>query len=493
MSKKGNDDWSLPDVLVWSVLQVFREWPLVAGSALVGFVLSRLAGLSWTPSLVMLVAFTALGFYFTEKVPALASIAASGHRATRRREWAGSPWSEGHARTLGLIYGDRIPRLVKMTTTPLGGGSFREVITFRVPAGMDVTAFEKRTDGLRTWLQGSGGVIVTRSKVNPREVEVTSVQGRPLDEVEHAPHLVDVSTEPAPASEVVGVRSAYVRMGRSAVGDIVGFDLMRDPYHLVIQGQTRSGKSVATYSLLSQVAAHPEVRVAGIDPTGLLLSPFARNGEPWVVLGSSDEQVERYARLIASLVEEMGRRLEVLHSMETADKLEVFSRDLPLLAVVLEEYPGIVQACTAYDSTRKPAERVGPAVTGGIARLVAEGAKVGIRVMLLAQRADASILGGAMRSNFPLRMSLRVDNNDAVRMLHPQAPEDLVDESRRFEQGEAIWQEPGAREPMKIRGDLADYPRFATFVHRHYMPWLDAPENLSFATNADVMGEDENA
>lgn len=495
MSKKDQGEWTLPDALVWAVVQSVKEWPLVAAFFLAGIVVAQVAGTGWTGGVIIVVVCVGAALFSMEHVSWLSPVAAFGRMSARRRQWAGSPWSDGHARTLGLTYGDRIPRLIKSQETPLPGGAIRETLTFRAPAGMDVGRFEKCTEGLRTWLQGSGGVIVRLSKHDPREVEVISIQGRPLDQVVHAPHLQRVETpEPMPQESERGVRSLPIRMGRSAAGDEVTFDVMADPYHLVMQGQTRSGKSVSTYSLLSQLASCREVRVAGIDPTGLLLAPFFRKGEPWVVMGSSDEQVERYAVLVGSLIEEMNRRLETLHERETVDKLDVFTREMPLLCVVLEEYPGIVQACSSYDATRKPADRVGPAVTGGIARLVAEGAKVGIRVMLLAQRADAAILGGAMRSNFPLRMSLRVDNTDAVRMLHPQAPDALVDESRRFEQGEAIWQEPGAREPIKIRGDLADFGRYSHAVRLYYTPFMDTvPDGVSFAKNSDAMVEDENA
>lgn len=63
-----------------------------------------------------------------------------------------------------------------------------------------------------------------------------------------------------------------VPFGIDALGNTVEFDPTSG--HTIISGATRSGKSATSYAILAQVARNPAVQVVGIDPTGILLTPF---------------------------------------------------------------------------------------------------------------------------------------------------------------------------------------------------------------------------
>src|SRR5690606_39488588 len=52
-------------------------------------------------------------------------------------------------------------------------------------------------------------------------------------------------------------------------------------------------------------------------------------------------------------------------------------------------------------------------------RLMAEGAKVGFRVVIVMQRADASIIGGFERGQATFRITFPVLEPSSVQMLHP--------------------------------------------------------------------------
>lgn len=58
-----------------------------------------------------------------------------------------------------------------------------------------------------------------------------------------------------------------------------------------------------------------------------------------------------------------------------------------------------------------------------MARLLAESHKVGHRVILAAQRAEASIVGAAERAQCAGRLSFRVDSADSVKLLHSDGDE----------------------------------------------------------------------
>lgn len=216
-----------------------------------------------------------------------------------------------------------------------------------------------------------------------------------------------------------------------------GRDVATDPAalpHLAVQGQTRSGKSTWLYGLLAQVAARPSVLVAGIDPTGLLLRPFAGSRhDPWQARGLGAP--EAILAVLERLVAEMDHRVASLPLH--ADQVST-GPGCPLVLVVLEEWPGVLRALEVA-GTRKLADRARLLV----ARLLAESHKAGYRVVLIAQRADASVIGGAERANLAGRITFRVDNVEAVRMLHPDAPGGVVAEHLAAPPGVALLTLPG--------------------------------------------------
>jgi S-DNA-T family DNA segregation ATPase FtsK/SpoIIIE len=253
------------------------------------------------------------------------------------------------------------------------------------------------------------------------------------------------------------------RLGRDLVVDFA------DPWHLIEQGGTRSGKSTLGYNVLGQLARREsrDVAVVGIDPTGVLLGPWADHphGE-WRACGGTD--LEAHASALQLLVAEMDRRIATYLGRATRlDKLdaEQFSADLPLIVVVLEEYPGELKQLREFDSAqdRKRGDRLEPAFRAAVGRLVAEGAKAGIRVVLLAQRADAEFIDGASRSNFGARISFRVDNADAVRMLFESASPAQVEEIVSLPQGLAAYGAPGA--PLEFfKGDFVTYADYCDVI-----------------------------
>lgn len=268
--------------------------------------------------------------------------------------------------------------------------------------------------------------------------------------------------------EIPGLLAAEnlsVPLGWSETGEGVVIDFL-SPWHLAIQGQSRSGKSVSAYKLLGSLSECENVVVAGCDPTGVLLSPF--NNYPfsdWRACGGGSD----FVGVIDRLVQEMDRRISRLVSdMERGvyvDKLSEFSPELPLLVVVLEEYPGLLSLLDSEDKVagRKASDAHGVRVRAGVRRLIQEGAKVGVRVVMIAQRFDASIVGGAERSNLGTRISHKVDNLDAVKMLHPNADSTLMERFSAFKPGYGYIEQAG-QEPQFFRSYGVNYEKYARTV-----------------------------
>lgn len=236
-----------------------------------------------------------------------------------------------------------------------------------------------------------------------------------------------------------------ILLGRLEDGRWRTLDRPEDLPHIIAQGQTRSGKSTWLYALLAQLAGR--VEVAGVDPSRLTLGPFAG---PRVVLGLND--LEAVEGVLAGLVADMDERLAAMPS--NADVLPL-THAHPLRLVVLEEWPGTLRALEADQKQLKRCRAL-------VARLLAESHKVGYRVILACQRAEAAIVGGTERAQCGGRLSFRVDSLDSVKLLHPDC-DDLVAEHAAAPAGIALISWPG--QPLtRMRAPLLTYAEYTAAV-----------------------------
>jgi hypothetical protein len=223
--------------------------------------------------------------------------------------------------------------------------------------------------------------------------------------------------------------------------------------HAVIQGTTRSGKSTFLYGLIAQLVGRPDIRIAGIDPSGLLLRPFAGSVHaPRQVLGLRD--LDDIETVLAELVTEMDDRTA---AMPLGCDTVTTGPDLPLLIVVLEEWAGVLRALDQVDA------KLGKRVRGLVSRLLCEGHKSGVRVVMVVQRAEASVIGGLERAQCDLRVTFRVDNADSVKLLHPAVGPDVVERHSTAPNGVALLTAPAV--PLGgIRAPMIDYAAYTDVV-----------------------------
>lgn len=186
--------------------------------------------------------------------------------------------------------------------------------------------------------------------------------------------------------------------------------------HYALQGQSRSGKSVALYSLISQLRATPFVQITGVDPTGAL--PSIHDTTSWVLAGDGGIGVADLSLWLDKIEAILNQRLFDLRQSHYLDKFELNDHKHPLLIIVFEEFPGVLRSLKLAEAGVKPAERVSDRLKAIYGRLLMESAKVNIRTVTVAQRADAEFLGGAERAQIACRITFKVDNQDAVKMFH---------------------------------------------------------------------------
>jgi S-DNA-T family DNA segregation ATPase FtsK/SpoIIIE len=243
-----------------------------------------------------------------------------------------------------------------------------------------------------------------------------------------------------------------------------GRELTVDPSevsHMIVQGSTRSGKSRFLYGLLVQLVERDDVLICGSDVTGLLFRPFSgtRHAE---LQAAGTRSLEEHAIVLEHLVKIMDDRIAAM-----PDDLDVFpcSAADPYLYVVLEEFAGLVRVATLADGRRN-----GPLATRIMAaygRLIAEGAKAGLRLILISQRADASVVGGFERGQAPVRVSFSVLDKEALRMLHPAVPDDVADAHLTAPASYALVSGPGLPYARLRSPRMGSYGVFRRAIARH--------------------------
>lgn len=332
-----------------------------------------------------------------------------------RRRWREATTRAGLGRPMFTPLGGAsiagLPQVVHVHPAERLGDSAYLLVS--LPAGMLVEDLEYRADELATGL-GVWGVRFTPRGVDHVRVDLVDVD--PLAQV--VPFL------PAcPAGHVV--------LGVGEHGQVVTLPL-DDLTHVVVQGATRSGKTAALYSLLAQLAQRPDVDVAGIDPTGLLLGPWGPHPRGWRACGTEDAAA-RYLTVIGALVAEMDRRIA---AMPPRCDVTPTGPDCPLIVVVLEEWAAVARL--VGHTRTKPSD-----VHRLTARLLAEGAKAGIRVVTLVQRAEADVVGAFERDQALTRLSYGCADANTLKMLHPDVSNDLAALHAVSPKGVALLSMPG--------------------------------------------------
>lgn len=333
-----------------------------------------------------------------------------------RKNWVETCRRANLSRELGRIDHVRVEVPKVKSTKPVPLGVEVQVRTIPGQAAEEICAASNR-------LGSAFGLPVRASIVDPMTVCLTAVLHDPLQ-----------GMRDARSSTTTRIVIGRCDDGTEAVVDLA------DPSHIAIQGMTRAGKSALLYTVLGQAVASDAVHISGIDPNRVLLGPLAEapGADPSdFVLGPDPAAALKF---LDNACREMDKRAHLLTDLGIAAH-EDFDHDFPVRVVVLEEYAGLLRLAAAHDEGQKVADRVAPKIRQRMGRLVSEGAKSGMRVVLITQRMDASTVDGDSRGQFGTRITMGVDNADAVRMLHPLAGPEIVEAVTKFPVGRCLfWQ-----------------------------------------------------
>jgi S-DNA-T family DNA segregation ATPase FtsK/SpoIIIE len=195
-----------------------------------------------------------------------------------------------------------------------------------------------------------------------------------------------------------------VPIGEDIEGQPVSIDFSSaDTPHLLIAGQTGSGKSVALEAILAGLCARKtpaELQLLLVDPKSTELVEF--EGDPHL-RGDIGWIAEDAIAILDEGIAEMERRYESFRSRRVRS-LPDFNRGaadgssrLPWWLIVLDEYA---------DLTSDPDDR--KAIEGRLKRLAQKGRAAGIHLIVATQKPAAEVISTVVRSNLPAQLGLRV-------------------------------------------------------------------------------------
>jgi S-DNA-T family DNA segregation ATPase FtsK/SpoIIIE len=240
-------------------------------------------------------------------------------------------------------------------------------------------------------------------------------------------------------------------LGKEIGGAPVVADLAQMP-HLLIAGETGSGKSVCINSLILSLlyrAEPKDVRLLLVDPKRVELSVY--NGIPHLadkvisdpkdaakrlqrVVQHMEERYKLFAQVGARNLQSYNRRMELEPPPE--DELTTGSHRgrLPMLVVVIDELADLM--LTAQGE-----------VENAIMRLAQMARAVGIHLIVATQRPSVDVITGVIKANFPARISFRVASKvDSRTILDMNGAEALLG------RGDMLYIPPGSSKPHRIHG-----------------------------------------
>lgn len=234
-----------------------------------------------------------------------------------------------------------------------------------------------------------------------------------------------------------GKGKILVALGKDIAGNTVVTDLTKMP-HLLIAGQTGSGKSVCINTIITSILYHscPEdVKMILIDPKVVELSVY--NGIPHLRIEVVTDP-KKAAGALNWAVTEMESRYKSFSEHNVRD-ITGFNKQnpeekMPFIVVIIDELADLIMV--AKDS-----------VENSICRLAQKARAAGIHLVVATQRPSVDVITGLIKANIPSRISFAVSSQvDSRTILDKSGAEKLLGK------GDMLFVPSGAPNPVRVQG-----------------------------------------
>ena len=241
-----------------------------------------------------------------------------------------------------------------------------------------------------------------------------------------------------------------VALGKDITGEAFTMDLAKAP-HLLIAGQTGSGKSVCINALMASMLfskTPDELRMILVDPKAVELKMYENIPH---LLAPVITKPEIAIQALQWLCYEMDRRTEVLAAAkvrniggfnakfeagELPDEVPEEDRGhrMAFIVVIIDEMADLMMVA-------------GKEIEKNVARLAAKARAVGIHLVLATQRPSVKVITGIIKANLPTRISFKVASQiDARTVMDHAGAEKLLG------RGDMLYKAVNDPEPVRVHG-----------------------------------------
>ncbi|HSE61453.1 MAG TPA: DNA translocase FtsK 4TM domain-containing protein [Candidatus Saccharimonadales bacterium] len=228
-------------------------------------------------------------------------------------------------------------------------------------------------------------------------------------------------------------------IGRDIAGEAVVGELNKMP-HLLIAGQTGSGKSVMINTLLTSLLyrnSPSDMKLILVDPKQVELTPY--NDIPHLLTPVIVEP-EKCISALKWAVNEMERRYSLLAEEKVRDISSYNERKksegegMPYIVIVIDELADLMMMA-ARD------------VEALIVRIAQKARAVGIHLVLATQRPSVDVITGLIKANVPARIAFTVASQVDSRTIIDQ-----VGAEKLLGQGDMLLLTPAMSKPKRVQG-----------------------------------------
>ena len=269
-------------------------------------------------------------------------------------------------------------------------------------------------------------------------------------------------------------------VGKTISNEVFMFDLAKAP-HLLVAGATGQGKSVGLNAIVTSLLykKHPsELKIVMVDPKKVEFSIYAPIENHFLARLEEEEDciitdVQKVVKTLNSLCVLMDTRYDLLKKANVRNIKEYNEKFknrqlnpehgheyMPYIVVIVDEFGDLIM--TAGKEVELP-----------ICRIAQLARAVGIHMIIATQRPQASIISGAIKTNFPTRIAFKVAS-----MMDSRVILDRSGANQLIGKGDMLYLQGG--EPVRVQCAFVDTPEVndichfiatqQSFLHPMYLP-----------------------
>lgn len=254
-------------------------------------------------------------------------------------------------------------------------------------------------------------------------------------------------------------------VGKTISNEVFMFDLAKAP-HLLVAGATGQGKSVGLNAIVTSLLykKHPsELKIVMVDPKKVEFSIYSPIENHFLARLEEEEDciitdVQKVVKTLNSLCQLMDTRYDLLkraHVRNIKEYNEKFKNRqlnpehgheyMPYIVVIVDEFGDLIM--TAGKEVELP-----------ICRIAQLARAVGIHMIIATQRPQASIISGAIKTNFPTRIAFKVAS-----MMDSRVILDRGGANQLIGKGDMLYLQGG--EPVRVQCAFVDTPEVNDICH----------------------------